>query len=697
MPVKIFKDHKLHSAIKLIDNKYLASFVITIAIAIICYLIVDKYRAEILSSKYVGELLSNYYHDLDNDRISERIEFHRYTQKMVSVLVYHDLNLILQNDFEGDFAHLVYPGIDDYDNDDYDEIILFTQFRDSLYLSIIDINSEIHQINKIPVCKVYILHGLYSYSISPVKFRDVNDDGVKEFFFSVNSGYPTRPRKMFSYYPAENKLNVSPESCAITRTKHIFDLDEDGIPEIFGKNQSTGNCSFERDYTDMYSWLMVFTPEMNFRYPPVIIGRYPSNTYLSPIRLNTNNYILAYHSYKGDEDIPDYLALFDAYGREAERREINHDENLAEAFLFTPDSTYNSVYIYNLDGEFYKIIEDLETEFVANIGRISGFESLTKDIDGDGNLEYIFLSSSKKQMLICRSDFSHAVKLSFPEVLESFTLSSTVNPDRKKPGIIVETEENSYTIDYDLTFIYKYWYFFILFIYTGCLLFIFLYQKVREYRIIMISHRRNQIIELQLKSIRNQIDPHFTLNLFQSFATLISEHDNDRAEFLFDQYAVILKTTVLNSEKLFIPLQEEMNFVTSYLDLEKFRQSDRFSYSINIPSSIDKNMQIPKMLLFIFVENSIKHGLKNLETGGKLIIKAEKNDPNVQISIIDNGVGREKAAEYATSSTGKGLKIIDQILELYYSMNRIRISYEIIDLMDDQLPTGTQVIIKIPV
>jgi len=688
----------MSSASKLIYNRYLISLVATMVIVVICFLIAEKYRASILSIKYLSQNLSCYYHDFDNDGTSERIELHRYAEKMASVLVYNDEDLIFQRDFEGDFGRSVsLINMDDYDNDESDEIILITQLRDSLYLSCIDFISNIDEICEVPICKVYKLHEVYAFNISPIKTFDVNNDGIKEFFFSVWTGYTTRPRKMFSYYPAERRLYISPESCAIINYPCVFDLDSDGKPEIFGNNPAGGNCrGLERDYTDMYSWLMVFTPEMEFKFPPVIVGKYPSNTEFLPIRVNGSNYIIGYHKYEGNEDVSDYFALFDISGSEVKKRKITPDENLSKAFLFASDSNYNYVYICNSDGEIFKILGDLEPELEAKIGGLSLVSPKMKDLDGDGDSEYIFISLTKKELVICRSDFLHPVELTFPDILIPVNISLIKNPERKKPGIIVETAENRYTINYDLTVIYKYWYIFILFVYAFCLLVIFISQKFLEYRNIKLSHTRNQIIELQLKSIQNQLDPHFTLNLFQSFTTLITEHDNERAEVLFGKYASLLKTTVLNSEKLFIPLEEELNFITSYLDLEKFRQSDRFSYSIDTPSEIDTKLQIPKMLLFIFVENSLKHGLRHLETKGKLIIHAAKSDRNIQINIIDNGIGRKKAAEYADFSTGKGLSIVDQILELYYSMNRIRITYEIIDLTDDHIPAGTQVNIKIP-
>ncbi len=681
---------------KIIFNKYFNSLIIAIIGIVVVLLIADKYTASLISKEHSGPDFTCYYHDLDHDGNSERIEQHLYKEGKASILVYQNEQMIAQRDYDGNFGPLIEPVIDDFDNDGIDEIFLFTQFKDSLFLSCVDAISNKIEFNIIPICKLYTLNDTYTYAISPARLYDVNGDGVKELFFSVRTGYLTRPRNMFAYYPVEDILYVSPESCALIRDPVIFDLDGDDIPELFGNNQATGNCGDNREYTDMYSWLMVFTPEMEFKFPPVIVGKYPSNTEFIPFNYNDQNYILALHWYQGVEEISDYIAIFNTNGVKIKSREIPSCAKSDRTLLFASDNSYNTVYLFKSNGEIYRIGENLEIEIEAEIGEVSLTYPLRVDVDGDKEKEYIFTSNTRKELIIYKSGFSNPVYLNFSEKLENVIVSMIEN----KPGspiISVDTGNNTYTFKYDLTKIYKYWYLLGIFLFLLTMLAIFLFHKIREFREIKISNTRKHIVELQLKSIQNQIDPHFTFNLFQSFANLISEKDTERAEYLFGKYAAILKTTVLNSEKLFISLQEELDFVTSYLDLERFRQRDRFSYQIDIPYEIDTGLQIPKMLLHTFIENAIKHGLRHLESKGKLEIDAIQQNGTITLSITDNGVGRKKAAEYAAFSTGKGLKIMDQILELYFSLYKIRIRYKIIDIINKDKPGGTKVNITIPV
>jgi len=104
------------------------------------------------------------------------------------------------------------------------------------------------------------------------------------------------------------------------------------------------------------------------------------------------------------------------------------------------------------------------------------------------------------------------------------------------------------------------------------------------------------------------------------------------------------------------------------------------------------------MLIYTFVENAIKHGIRHLEGKGELVITAESLNKTYTLTISDNGIGRSKAKDYSKFSTGKGLSILDQILDLYFKIEGVRINYEIIDILDDiDKPKGTKVIIKVPI
>lgn len=148
---------------------------------------------------------------------------------------------------------------------------------------------------------------------------------------------------------------------------------------------------------------------------------------------------------------------------------------------------------------------------------------------------------------------------------------------------------------------------------------------------------------------------------------------------------------MLNSERIITTLAEEVEYVKNYLDLERFRLNEKFDYEINFDKELDQTIRIPRMLIHTFIENAIKHGIKHLEENGKIEILGNKKGNYITIKIIDNGIGRTSAGELRNNSTGKGLRIIDQIIDLYYKLENKKISYEIFD----REKQGTEVVVTV--
>lgn len=666
-----------------------------IVIAVIILLFKDKYAVSLISSEFKGQKIHIYYRDLDHDGNSERIELHKYVELRSSLLVYKNEQVIDQWNFDGEFAFLSQPIVDDFDNDGIDEIFLFVRFGDSLFLNCVDAVSREEVFSNIPICKFYPLNDIYAYNVHPAGMYDTDGDGIKELYFSIATGFTTRPRKMFAYNPAIDSLFISPESCALFYKQHAFDLDGDSIPEFLGRNVAVDNCGSDREYSDLYSWLMVFTPEMKFKFPPLVVGKYPSNTEFIPFRGKDKNHILAIHNYRGTEDISDFIAFYDENGVKQTSRELEKEIQLDEARLFNADKSYKSIYLLTSTDGIYYVNENLKIKKIADIGELKARSPLRIDVDNDEEQEYIFIAA-KNRLTIVRSDFRHPVEIELTDMFTNLIISIILKKS-ETPKIALNSGNSIYIYSYYQTLVYKYWYLLLPILFVPCLLIMIFFEKIREYRKIKVSHTRKELVELQLKSIQNQIDPHFTFNLLQSFGLLLNEKDTERAEYLFNKYADMLKTTVLNSDKVFVPLQEELDFVDSYLFLERFRQKEKFIHDIQISEEVDTSLKIPKMLIHTFIENSIKHGIRHLESNGKLVIDACKNNGMIILTITDNGVGRAKAAEYARFSTGKGLGILDQILDLYFLLYKTRIQYKIIDIFDEGRPGGTRVEITIPV
>ena len=164
------------------------------------------------------------------------------------------------------------------------------------------------------------------------------------------------------------------------------------------------------------------------------------------------------------------------------------------------------------------------------------------------------------------------------------------------------------------------------------------------------------------------------------------------------KYSQLIRQVLNNSRKKFIRLDEEVETLRLYIDLEKMRMKN-FAYSIDIGEDVDTDfVEVPPLLLQPYVENAIWHGLMNKQEGDKrLYIKIQCIQDNIVISIEDNGIGRKQAAKLQSTTIGKkqslGLQISQERLNL---LNEIHGSDVRVEINDLHQPSGTRVVIYLP-
>lgn len=210
------------------------------------------------------------------------------------------------------------------------------------------------------------------------------------------------------------------------------------------------------------------------------------------------------------------------------------------------------------------------------------------------------------------------------------------------------------------------------------------------------TRREKELIELQLKTIKSQIDPHFAFNAINTIASFIFSDKPDVAYDYFTRFARMIRTILEDNEMISRSLKEEIDFVRNYLELQKMRFRENFEYTIEINNDVPEDFLVPKMIIQSYAENAIKHGLMNRKTGGVLKISVSKNSSELQVIIEDNGVGREKAALLNPDTTRRGFRIIERTIHLYSKLYQTRIGQDIIDLKDENgQAAGTKVVLVI--
>jgi len=217
------------------------------------------------------------------------------------------------------------------------------------------------------------------------------------------------------------------------------------------------------------------------------------------------------------------------------------------------------------------------------------------------------------------------------------------------------------------------------------------------------SKMQIEIAKNELKALRAQMNPHFLFNSLNSIQHYIVSNKEDEAVFYLNHFARLMRIILANSEKTAITLNEEINGLKIYIELEQMRFSHLFEFNIQVAENIDVDYeQIPSMLLQPYVENAILHGLVPKEGGGLLQINFFIKDDFLHVIIEDNGIGRKKSAEIKSRSTknhsSMGMKITKDRLKLLSNIEQIPYTVSFTDLGDEQNhASGTRVEIIWPI
>lgn len=206
-----------------------------------------------------------------------------------------------------------------------------------------------------------------------------------------------------------------------------------------------------------------------------------------------------------------------------------------------------------------------------------------------------------------------------------------------------------------------------------------------------------KIAQLKLISLKNQIDPHFTYNAMNTIASAIMKDEKDIAYRFFVRLSRLMRSIMNTSEKLSCNLESELEFVKDFLEIQQFRFKEQFDYSIVLEEGVNLNWELPKMTIQTFVENALKHGLMQQPIEGRVDIRISEGGDFFFIEIKDNGIGRERARQMPSQSTGKGLIILKGYFDFFNRYNYQKMHWEITDLKNEAgQAAGTLVSIVMP-
>jgi two-component sensor histidine kinase len=681
-----------------ITHPVFISLIIWTILVLLVPLVFSKYKIKHIRDQYTPKKVWDFYIDYDNDKLSEKISIDLNDPEQTKIIASKNNKILNQYDLKYQPANINSVFFGDYNLDGDPECYVYTMNQDSIFLNVIDP----YLLRKTIITRRFIdFKRKASQSVDLPQIENVGmikNKNFNDLIFFINTGYSRQPRALYRYSVSEDILMKSPESAADPLKCIVTDINNDSLPEFILSVLATGNHDDNFPYTDLYSWLMVLDDKLKFLFPPVKYSKKPSRLEVIPMKFNNRTHLIALNDYCGIDSISSSFIFLDNKGNKIREKPIKDFENIYSEIFQNGNYNENTFYFFK---NRYAQIDEIDTTFkVINTFKIpevvSGQPLAYLDANLDGKKEYLFQGGGHRSLVISQDNFKDAVSFNYKEPQGQPVISQLIMSGIK-PMLYLQFNDYGSFIQYYRNPLFYFKYPLLLSLYLAVFFFISLIARIQQYRLNIKLQTERKIASLQLKAVKNQIDPHFTLNILNAIGSLYATEDNrDKADYIFGKYARLIRQTVVSSDQIIITLEEELEFVRNYIDLEKFRCDNSFDYTINIDKEIDLQTSIPRMLIHTFVENALKYAIRSKSGGGLLKISLMKSDHLYQILIEDNGPGLESSGS-SDRGTGKGLLILNELIELYYKLEKVKITYILQNITrQDNSISGTRAVIEVP-
>src|SRR5262245_8191347 len=175
------------------------------------------------------------------------------------------------------------------------------------------------------------------------------------------------------------------------------------------------------------------------------------------------------------------------------------------------------------------------------------------------------------------------------------------------------------------------------------------------------AEARRLAAEAQLASIESRVQPHFLFNTLNSIAALVHD-DPAGAEKMTGQLASLLRSALDGTGTPIVPLDEELQAVRAYLDIERVRFGVRLRYSVEVVDGAGR-LPVPRMALQTLVENSVKYAVSPRRDGASILVRAVAAGGVLRIAVEDDGPGFDASAR----PPGHGLDLLERRLQMLFA------------------------------
>lgn len=217
-------------------------------------------------------------------------------------------------------------------------------------------------------------------------------------------------------------------------------------------------------------------------------------------------------------------------------------------------------------------------------------------------------------------------------------------------------------------FWFAWWFITLIFLFAVGIVFYLIGRKKNKARDKAIIEQ--QITEAKFEALSNQMNPHFIYNALNSIKDFVVSNDQDNSTFYISEFATLMRKTLKNSPKQTISIEDEVEYLNSYIYIENMRFKNRVFCEVYIDPTVDEKLfEIPPMLIQPFVENVFAHAFDEFSSSPKLNVSFEMIDERVlECKIIDNGKGL-KAAKQSKFHVSRGIALAKERIVLLQKNN----------------------------
>ena len=529
------------------------------------------------------------------------------------------------------------------------------------------------------------------------------------------TGYGQQPKGIFAWDLQKNIIiRSAPFGISFDLVQHyLCDIDQDGYEEILLSTytntffSSRHNSNIDLQYPDTSSYIIVLNHDLSLRFDPIPVSCLHS--YIAPIKTESGVKIAAIIGTEKEGKVEQQIQLYDLNGKLFKTKSVTNDYGHCNDWVFTKNNNIDDLlYIAHVKGlvECYDV--NLNQIQSIQIKPIESFPIKPIDLDNDGQNELVFKqipnSIFSNEFVIIQNDLSNPVNIKLEGKVfgvPGFLITHQGEWKDNKSFVLQLSNEDAYLCSYSRNPNYKFKYLIWILTYTLIIVFIAIMQWAQRIKTQNKTRKEKELARFQLLAIKNQIDPHFTLNTLNSISSLYGKGENQEAYKYMTKLSRLMLLVLNESDQISSTLRAEVEMIKNYIELQMIRFKDVFNYKIDWDEERLGEREMPRMLIHTFTENAIKHGLRLKKEGGFLKITIKEKDKHLFIIIEDNGVGRRAASQDKSLSSGKGVGISNSICQLYQQLRNVKVSYKIDDLFklneltNSEEPAGTRVTITV--